>query len=250
MSATAAQSFKRAFFRHFPTADPVMALFDFLPQIAFYAKDTQSRYVCVNAASAAAHGVPSEAEMLGLDDRAFHPPALAAAYMAEDQRVMALRRPIPSQVWLVFHADRLPHWYVSTKVPLFDPQGHVLGIAGAMYSIEQPAEQQRHFQELLPVIRHIETHFADNVSMADMAALARLSATHFNRRFQQLLRMTPTDYLRTVRVQAARHLLSTTARTMAGIAHETGFSDQSHFTRCFRESTGMTPRAYRLRFQR
>lgn len=249
MPARTPHAFQNAFFARLPTADTVMALFDSLPELAFYAKDTQSRYVRVNPASVAAHGVSSEAEMIGRDDRDFHPPALAAAYMAEDRRVMSSRRVIPGQVWLVFHADRLPRWYVSTKVPLLDARGKVLGIAGAMYPIEQPAEQERYFRELLPVIRHIESHFADNISMAGMAALAGLSATHFNRRFRQLLRMTPTNYLRSVRVQAARHRLDATTRTLAVIAHETGFTDQSHFTRCFREATGMTPRAYRCRFQ-
>ena len=250
MPTFAPATFQRAFFQRFPMAETVMSLFDSLPDIAFYAKDTQSRYIRVNGPCVASHGLKSEAEMLGHDDRAFHPPALAAAYIAEDRRVMSSRRAIAGQVWLVFHADRLPHWYVSTKVPLLDSRARILGIAGAMYGIEQPAEQERHFQELLPVIRHIETHFADHVSIAAMAVLARLSSTHFNRRFQELLRMTPTNYLRTVRVQAARRLLSTTARTLAVIAHDTGFTDQSHFTRCFRESTGMTPRAYRRRFQR
>ena len=62
--------------------------------------------------------------------------------------------------------------------------------------------------------------------------------------------MTPTAYLRTVRIQAARRLLSTTNRALADIAHETGFTDQSHFTRCFRETTGLTPGDYRGRYQR
>ena len=57
--------------------------------------------------------------------------------------------------------------------------------------------------------------------------LARLSSMHFNRRFQQLLRMTPTAYLRTVRIQAARRLLSITSRALAALAHDTGFTDQS-----------------------
>ncbi len=244
------RAFQDAFFQRCPAAATVMALFDSLPEVAFYAKDTHSRYVRVNPASVAAHGLSTESEMLGRDDRDFHPPAMAAAYMAEDRRVMSSRRSIPGQMWLVFHADRLPRWYVSTKVPLLDAGGKVLGIAGAMYRIERPAEQERHFRELLPVIRHIEVHFAGSVSMAGMAELAGLSTTHFNRRFQHLLRMTPTSYLRTVRVQAARSLLSGTARTLADIADETGFTDQSHFTRCFRGATGMTPRAYRRRFQK
>ena len=249
MAPFSPEAFQRDFFRRCPSVETVMALFDSLPNAAFYAKDTQSRFVRVNTAFVSAHGVKNEAEMLGLDDRAFHPPALAEAYIAEDRRVMAGRKPIPSRVWLVFHLRRLPHWYVSTKVPLFDPRENVMGIAGAMYGIEQPIEQQRHFQELFPVIRHIEQHFADTVPMSAMAALAGLSSTHFNRRFQQLLHMTPTVYLRTVRIQAARRLLSTTSRSLSDIAHETGFTDQSHFTRCFRDATGLTPRDYRGRFQ-
>ena len=225
-----------------------MALFDALPLVVFYAKDTQSRYVRVNAASLAQHGVGSEAEMLGRDDRDFHPPAMAAAYIAEDRRVMASRRPLPGQVWLVFHHGGLPHWYVSTKVPIFDPRGKVIGIAGAMYRINQPAEQARYFRELVPVIRHIEHHYAERIIMSEMAALAGLSSTHFNRRFQDLLRLTPTTYLRTVRIQTARHRLNATRQDLAGIAVETGFTDQSHFTRCFREATGLTPAEYRRRF--
>jgi transcriptional regulator GlxA family with amidase domain len=79
-----------------------------------------------------------------------------------------------------------------------------------MYSIEQPAEQERYFGELFPVIRHIEEQYAEPINMGEMAARARLSSTHFNRGLQQLLRMTLTNYLRTVRVQAARRLISTT----------------------------------------
>lgn len=239
--------FQETFFRRHPGAHSVMSLFDALPHVAFYAKDLESRYVRVNQLSLQRHGVQSEEEMLGKTDRDFHPPALAEAYIAEDRRVLATARPIPGQVWLVFHERRMPHWYVSTKVPLWDTRGKVIGLAGAMYSIEQPAEQQRYFRELFPVIQHIEQHYAEPISMEAMAARARLSSTHFNRRFQQLLRMTPTGYLRTVRVQAARRLISTTNRTLAEIAREAGFTDQSHLTRCFREATGLTPRAYRLR---
>lgn len=250
MNKPAAREFQRGFFRRHPEAENVMTLFDALPNVAFYAKDTESRFVRVNKLLVEMHGLKDEAQMLGQSDRAFHPPALAEAYIAEDRRVMASRKPVPGQTWLVIHGGRLPHWYVSTKVRLLDVRGKVIGVAGAMYGIEQPAEQERYFRELFPVIRHIEQNYGESISMAAMAQLAQLSSTHFNRRFQQLLRMSPTSYLRTVRVQAARRLLATTPRTLAGIAADTGFTDQSHFTRCFREATGLTPREYRQRFQR
>ena len=52
----------------------------------------------------------------------------------------------------------------------------------------------------------------------------------------------------TVRTQAARNLLTTTARTLAEIAVDVGYTDQSHLTKRFREVTGMTPAAYRRQF--
>ncbi|MCW1925088.1 AraC family transcriptional regulator [Luteolibacter arcticus] len=243
-------AFQTAYFDRHPGAWSVLELFDALPHVSFYAKDKESRYVRVNRLSLETHGMTDEREMLGRSDRDFHPPVMAEAYIAEDRRVMAGRKPIPGQVWLVFHANRLPQWYVSTKVPLFDPGGTVVGISGAMYLIEQPAEHERHFRELSPVIQHIDRHHAGNISMEEMAALSGLSATHFNRRFQQLLKMTPSAYLRSVRVQGARRLLGATDRPLAEIAQQCGFTDQSHFTRCFREATGLTPRGYRQRFRK
>lgn len=243
-------AFQKAFFGRCPMAESVMELFEHLPHAYFYAKDEDSRFVKVNHAFRENHGVSRDADILGKTDRDFHPPLMAEAYIAEDRRVMAGRVAIPGQVWLVGGARRMPRWFVSSKVPLFDTAGEVVGIAGAMYRIDAPTEQARYFQELAPVVRHIESRFAEPVSMSEMAELVGLSATHFNRRFRQLFRMTPTQYLLSIRVQEARRLLVTTDQTPADIAHRVGFSDQSHLTHRFKRATGMTPVAYRKRFRR
>lgn len=242
-------AFQADFFARYPLAEQVMRLFDVLPGVSFYAKDTLSRFVKVNRPFLDNHGVATEEEVLGRTDRDLSPPVMAEAYIEEDQRVMAGRQPIPGQVWLVYYARRVPRWYVSSKVPLFDPAGDVVGLAGAMYPIERPADLAAYTRELMPVVQHIQERYADPVSMARMAALAGLSSTHFNRRFRQVLRMTPVGYLRTVRVQAAQRLLAGTALPLASVAADTGFTDQSHFTRRFRQATGMTPAAYRRRFR-
>jgi len=250
MPVSGPEAFQGAFFARCPMAESVIRLFDNLPQTYFYAKDRQSRFVKVNQMFLDNHGLADESEAIGRSDRDFHPPAMAEAYLAEDRRVMDSGRPLPGQVWLVLHRRRVPRWYVSTKTPLFDPKGAVVGLAGAMYRIHEPEELARHFHELLPVVTHIEKNYADNISMSEMAARAKLSTTHFNRRFQQLLRMTPTQYLRTVRVQAARRLLTESALSLADIAAEVGFTDQSHFTKRFRDVTGITPKEYRRTFVR
>lgn len=250
MSTRCPSDFQEAFFAHNPLAWSVISLFDSLPQTYFYAKDTDSRFVKVNQLFLENHGLTDESEALGRSDHDFHPPLMAEAYIREDRRVMASRQPLPGQVWLVLHRRRVPRWYVSTKTPLFDVQGNVIGIAGAMYRIEEQEELTRYLQELMPVARFIEEHYREAISMKDLASMAGLSSTHFNRRFRQLLRVTPTEYLRWVRIQAAQGLLSTSSRTLAEISVDVGFTDQSHLTRRFREVTGMTPAAWRKRFVR
>ena len=242
-------AFQAEFFARAVGAGSLVALFTSLPHTYFFAKDRQGRFVAVNHLFLDNHGLGQEADAIGKTDRDFHPPVLAEAYMAEDERVMSSGRPLPGQLWMVPHRRGAPRWYVCTKVPIRDGAGRVIGVAGAMERVNDPALLSRYFAELMPVIRHVEEHFPGTVSMAEMARLAGLSPTHFNRRFRQLLRMTPTAYLRAVRVQRARTLLATTRKSLAEIAALTGFTDQSHFTKRFRQTTGLTPDAYRKRFQ-
>ena len=99
------------------------------------------------------------------------------------------------------------------------------------------------------VMRYIEEHYTEQISMDAMARLAGLSSTHFNRRFRSLLRMSPTDFLRSLRMQEAQRLLTVSQDSVGEIALASGFYDQSHFTKRFRATTGMTPLAYRKRFR-
>lgn len=244
------EAFSETFFRQIPAARGVMGLFNYLPSALFYAKDSQHRYVAVNNRTLAdVFGLDDLQDLLGRTDNDFQPPALAEAYHAEDRRVMELRRTIANQVWLVPHVRGTPHWYVSTKTPLFDAKDQVIGIAGAMYPIETPEEQASFFRELLPAVRYIDANYTSTVSMKEMAGMSGLSATQFNSRFRALLRMSPTEYVLSRRVQDARKLLTETSQSIAEIGVAVGFFDQSHFTKRFRKVTGMTPLAFRHRFR-
>ncbi len=243
------EAFRDAFFQRQPDARDLVRLFEYLPSTLFYAKDVEHRYVATNRLTLVeVFGLEKMGDLLGRTDRDFQPPALAEAYHAEDRRVMESREAIPNQVWLVPHVQGRPRWYVSSKTPWFAPDGEVIGIAGVMYPIETPEEQESFFQELLPAVRHIDANFATTISMKEMARLTNLSPTHFNARFRAVLRMSPTEYVLSRRVQEAQNLLLKTDRTIADIGTEVGFFDQSHFTKRFRKFTGMTPLAYRKRF--
>ena len=244
------REFRDAFFRQHPGAESIVELFEYLPSAFFYAKDSAHRYIGVNTATLnEVFGLVRQEDLLGRTDADFQPPALAEAYHSEDRRVMDGGRTLPNQVWLVPHVCGAPRWYVSTKTPLRDPRNKVIGIAGVMYPIETPEEQATSFKELLPVIRYIDQHYTEGISMSDMAAMARLSATHFNARFREILRMSPTQYVLSRRIQNAQNRLTSTSQSIADIGFAVGFFDQSHFTKRFRKITGMTPLAYRKRFR-
>ena len=242
------QAFGDAFFKKYPDVRSLIHLFDHLPSVLFYAKDSEHRYIAVNQRNLTdVFGLESLELLLGRTDLDFQPPALAEAYHAEDRRVMESRKPIPNQVWLVPHVRGTPRWYVSSKTPLV-ARGSVIGIAGVMYPITTPEEQASAFNDLFPVIRFIDNNFTESISMKEVAKMAGLSTTQFNARFRNTLRMSPTEYILTRRVQEARDLLTQTTNSISEIGIKIGFVDQSHFTKRFRKVTGMTPLAYRKRF--
>ena len=74
--------------------------------------------------------------------------------------------------------------------------------------------------------------------------------SQFERRFRQLFKITPTKHIQNVRVSAACHRLSSTHDTVATIAAEVGFYDQSHFSRVFQRVVGASPSDYRKQGRR
>jgi AraC-like DNA-binding protein len=242
-------AFQADFFHRNPNAFSVTKLFEHTPSVYFYAKDAQSRYIKVNRETLTIFNLDNEVDLLGRTDREFQPPALAEAYLAEDRRVMAGRQTIANQVWLVPHVKGAPKWHVSTKTPLFDPKEKVIGIAGAMFPITTPADQQMHFRELLPALNHIDEHYQEHIAIETLAELTRYSITHFNRRFRELLRVSPTEHILSLRIQEAQRLLTTTSLPMSQVAAQIGFCDQSHFTKRFKKATGMRPLEYQKRFR-
>jgi AraC-like DNA-binding protein len=79
----------------------------------------------------------------------------------------------------------------------------------------------------------------------DLAARAGLTEVQVRRAFRRHLNVTPSDYLRRARLDAARRLLETTDWTVATITDQVGFESASHFTRLFKSTFGYTPAQHR-----
>lgn len=94
---------------------------------------------------------------------------------------------------------------------------------------------------------YLDEHYAENVSLARLAALAQLSPFHLLRSFHRQLHLPPHAYQIQVRVLRAKHLLRAGVSCVE-TALAAGFADQSHFTRHFKRIVGVPPGLYRGQF--
>jgi AraC family transcriptional regulator len=94
---------------------------------------------------------------------------------------------------------------------------------------------------------YINAHLDSALSVEELATSAGLSASHFSRSFVKSVGVRPHVYVVRRRVLRAQQLLAQTDLNLAEIALATGFSDQSHFCRRFRQLVGLPPGAFRAR---
>jgi AraC-like DNA-binding protein len=94
------------------------------------------------------------------------------------------------------------------------------------------------------VMAHIEDNIGENLNLGTLASIACVSKFHFVRMFRRSTGHSPMAFVLRRRIELAQLALEGREMTLASVAAELGFYDQSHFTRCFRRHTGFTPGKY------
>ncbi len=95
------------------------------------------------------------------------------------------------------------------------------------------------------VIAHIRRHFHEPLAVEDLADIAQLSPSQFQRTFRRLYSTTPIGFITRLRIEEACSQLRDPDRGIASIAEGTGFSTAAFFSTQFRKTMGQTPRDYR-----
>lgn len=152
--------------------------------------------------------------------------------------------------------------YLNLAVHVIDRlAGHDLAVATAKaLSIDRHGESQRPYflfiapkdhgdDKVLALQGWIETNHARPIEIDDMVEIAGMSVRNLSRRFLAATGLSPRQYLRRVRIEAAKRLLEGPAASVERIAEAVGYRDARAFIRAFGAVAGISPGLYRQKFK-
>lgn len=227
--------------------DPLFieTMFDRLPDIVFAIKDTAGRYVAISEACVRRCGLQYKHEALGKTVYELFPAEMARRYAAQDERVFRTGHAIADNLDLTLFPDRSSGWCLTTKQPLFDRRGELIGLACISKDLTEPSREGFVDPAFAAAVDYLHQHYDQSLTVEALAALAGLSPAQFERRMRRIFQLSTTQYLIKRRIEAASRALAQGDAPIADIARACGYCDQSALTRQLRQYTGMSPRAYR-----
>lgn len=238
-------SLRKNFFASLEGALPVDRLFDGVPDIVFFVKDARGRYMAVNDTLATRCGLADKDDAIGLTAGELFPPPLGTAFALQDQEILRGGHPIRDHLELHLYPGGRSGWCLTYKEPVLGKNGQIVGICGISRDLHSPGEAGEDFTAMSSAIEHIHRHYDEALRLPGLAEMAGLSVYQFDQRIRALFHVTAGQYLVKVRIDAACLRLSNTAEPIAQIALSCGYSDQSAFSRQFKQAVGISPMAYR-----
>lgn len=220
-------------------------LFDHLNDVVYFVKDHRGAYLLVNRTLVERCGAKNKAELIGRRVVEVMGEPLGRRFEDQDRQVIATGKPIISQLELHLHRTGEVGWCLTTKLPLHSRKGRVIGLLGASQDLRLPNFESAEYGQLARAIETVEADLSNSVNVAEMAQLAGMSRYQLDRRMKAVFGLSAGQWLVKQRITRAQGLLKQGDLAIAQVALAVGYSDQSAFTRQFRESTGLTPTQFR-----
>lgn len=139
-------------------------------------------------------------------------------------------------------------WYLKVKAELLLILSLLEGHGHLRHSDRtQKSEDSYQMQEIKRVLKYMEEHYREKVTLAGLAGEAGMNEQYFCRFFRKMTGKTPITYLNDYRIGHAAEALAKTDARIVEICYESGFENVSYFIKKFKEAKGMTPKEYRKR---
>jgi PAS domain S-box-containing protein len=220
-------------------------LFDCLTDLVFFIKNRRGEYVVVNQTLVERCGLKDKADLIGRTPNQVFPQPLGENFRLQDEAVLKTGEPIRNQLELHLYLSGAKGWCLTNKLPLRNRRGAIRGLMGVSKDIRAPGDGGEDYAQIAGAVRHMQTHFDEPLKVLDLANLAGMSAYQFDQRIRKIFQITTGQFLHKIRMEAAIRRLRETTEPIAAIAQVCGYSDQSAFTRHFKQTAGISPAQYR-----
>ena len=223
-----------------------LGLFEALPNVIFWIKDSSHRLLFVNQAYAELWGHPPE-WFIGKTDTDLNADELARVYIQDDENVVETGKAMHNKMELVTRRAGGVEWRMTSKIPLFDKNGKLIGTSGISRRLDQheghplPAP----YRAMSKLVDYVHEHVSEPLAVDQLAKLAGMSVSTLERRFRSHLGTSPKRFILHSKVTAACERLLSTPMTISEISESLGYNEHASFTRAFTSVMHMSPTAYR-----
>jgi AraC-like DNA-binding protein len=225
-----------------------LRMYDLLPDILFWVKDSAGRVVHANKSFLDHIGVDSLDQAIGLTDFDFAPKHIAKQFIADDQRVIQGEL-VTSRLEMNVTGSGEISWFNTSKRPLVNGRGVIVGSYGTSHHLEKSSVALNAMEALKVPVAYVRENYMNKISLSELAEVSCLSISALERRFKKFLNKTPKQYICDVRLENARRFLVETTLPIALIADQCGFPDASYFSRKFYRAFSQRPSEFRASYQ-
>lgn len=237
------------FLRRVQPEHGVIQLLDALTELSVFVKDVQGRFLYLNPRGCEYCGVREAAEALGKTDFDFFPRGRSERYRADDARIIKDGLPVLNRIEPEPCLQGSPRLVVTSKWPLRDKAGRVIGVIGCSREITEAMPASLGVGRVARAVAVFYARYGEKLTIAEVARSVNISVNQLERLFRRALDETPQRCLLRIRVEQAGRLLRESQSGLAEVAQTCGFYDQAHLSHAFSDEIGCSPLAYRRRHQ-
>lgn len=147
----------------------------------------------------------------------------------------------------------------NDEISRTNPPGYQLYIKSQLFMLlfilankcrlnEPVKKDYKSLEKMKLILKYVENHYMDKITIEDMANEVGLSQSHFMKYFKNTMGTSFIDYLNEYRLTMASRLLVSSESSILDIAAEVGYENLSYFNRTFKKRFEMTPREYRKKY--
>lgn len=224
---------------------PVDQLFDGVTDIVYFLKNSRAQYLAVNDTLVQRCNATSKDAVIGKTVSELFPPPLSTEFGNQDEEILKSGIKINGHLELHLYPSGTQGWCLTYKQPIFSPAGEIIGICGISRDLPNFNRKEAELTKLSSALSHIRTQYHLPLRLPQIAAMAELSVYQFDQRIRALFQISAGQFIAKTRIDAACHKLAHSNQSLVEIALDCGYSDQSAFSRQFKQTVGLSPLAYR-----